>query len=74
MASTESSSEPGLLKESITLDDLKKYNEYDYSDLMINPIDQAYLLHITKNISQIEIRDLQTRYVEIWKELICLQV
>ena len=47
---------------------LEKYNEYYYSDLMDNPIDQAYLQRVTKNISEIEYKDLQTKYEEIWKE------
>lgn len=42
---------------------------YYYSDLMENPIDQAYLPLVTgRSYCQIEFRNFQERYYEIWEE------
>ncbi|SHJ77134.1 hypothetical protein SAMN02745136_00794 [Anaerocolumna jejuensis DSM 15929] len=42
---------------------------YYYSDLMENPIDQAYLSLVTdQSYCQIEFRNFQERYYEIWEE------
>ena len=42
--------------------------QYYYSDLMNNPIDQAYEQRITEpHIPEIEYRDLQVKYMEVWE-------
>ena len=48
---------------------LEKSTKYYYSDLMNNPIDQAYSPLITDyHISEIEFRQLQIEYEEIWEQ------
>jgi hypothetical protein len=42
---------------------------YYYSDLMVNPIDQAYLPLVTdSSYAQVEFRNFQERYYELWEE------